>query len=416
MASGDSLNVTVTVGDSGRIIPDVEGIPSDVYMNYYCDTDDVITLDNEGVYTGVRVGSVHIDISGYSGYESVFDAEITINVFPDMSDATISNDSVTRYLTPVYTAKNKPSYSAGMATTINLSGDAFANVDDIFSIDDLDSDDVLKYTSSNSALKLEVSYAGDKLYILQNAAKQGSAELVITLFGKEFKVSYKSVKVGISDQSYLILKGKSHGLKVTGYTGDIVWKSSKPSVASVDENGNIKGLKTGNCIITAKCQDFYLGCAVSVTSSKLKNVTKRATYIGTHWKYSQPKRAVSGYYDCSSLVWRAYHEKAGLTFGTPYYPGNTTTESAWCKKHGKVLSGAMSSSKITKMKLNPGDIMFKSYKKKTKYKSTYHVEMFTGYICTSVNDNGKANYTAMWAARGLYYSTYQGYIVARPLK
>ena len=86
------------------------------------------------------------------------------------------------------------------------------------------------------------------------------------------------------------------------------------------------------------------------------------------------------------------------------------------KKNGKVLSGAMSDKKITGMKLNPGDIMFKSYKKKTKYKTTYHVEMFTGYICTSVEDNGKANYTALWAARGLYYSTYQGYIVARPLK
>ena len=415
-ASGEATTVTITLGDEGKIVPQFDGDVTAMRYDYYLDNDGVLSIDDQGNYKTLKPGTVFISITGYQGYEAAYNSNVTINVFPDMTNATLETDTVTVYKIPTYIAKNKPYYDALATTMIKLSGDAFINLDDLYGIDDYNANDILKYTSSNKSLKLSVTYEGDKIYILQEAAKAGKAEITVTLYGKEFKINYESVKAGISDQSYLLVKGKSHQIKVTGYKGDVVWKSSKPSVASVDENGKVKGLKTGNCIITAKCGDFYLGCAVSVTSSKLKKVTERATYIGTHWKYSQPKRAVNGYYDCSSLVWRAYHEKAGLTFGTPYYPGNTTTESAWCKKNGKVLSGAMSNKKITGMKLNPGDIMFKSYKKKTKYKTTYHVEMFTGYICTSVEDNGKANYTALWAARGLYYSTYQGYIVARPLK
>ena len=158
-----------------------------------------------------------------------------------------------------------------------------------------------------------------------------------------------------------------------------------------------------------------MGCAVSVTSSKIKKVCKRGTYIGTHWKYSQKKRTQSGYYDCSALVWKAYKKGAGFTFGDSHYPGTTDTESAWCKTHKKMVKGGYKYKNVEKMKLNPGDIVFKSTNPKKPYKTTYHVEMFTGYLCYGFDSNGKAMVTSLWAARGAGYGAEEGSLLARPM-
>lgn len=44
---------------------------------------------------------------------------------------------------------------------------------------------------------------------------------------------------------------------------------------------------------------------------------------GKNWKYSQAKRGQTGYYDCSSLVWKAYKPYTKINFGSAAYPGTT---------------------------------------------------------------------------------------------
>ena len=107
---------------------------------------------------------------------------------------------------------------------------------------------------------------------------------------------------------------------------------------------------------TAKIGDQRIGCAVSVTTAALKKVCARVTYIGTHWTYSQPKRAQNAYYDCSALVWKAYQPYSKINFGTSY-PGSTKSEAPWCRDHGKLMKGGFSYKKMQKMQLNPGDIV-----------------------------------------------------------
>ena len=416
--NNDNLSYTINVGDTGIITPDMTTVSNtdnnnSAYSTYYNSSDEeILTVDEFGNYQAINPGSTTVDISVYSkGYYysyKVFTATILFTVNMDMSNVTLSQDSICAYMFPsYYYAKNKPQYN-GVSTSIAINSE--------FPIDTYYSDDSFSYSCSNSKLDLNIYIENNTIYINQYSNVQGTGIITINIYGKIFTINYEVRKVGISDQSYLLPKKKTYKLTITGYEGDISWSSSNPKIATVDSNGKVKGKKIGNCIITAKIDDHYLGCAVSVTTTKLKKVTERATYIGTHWKYSQPKRARKGYYDCSALVWKAYKEKAKVTFVTPGYPGNTTSESAWCKKHGRMIKGGMTYKKFIKMQVNPGDIMFKSSNKKNKYGSTYHVEMFTGYICNYVDENGKGCFSPLWAARNSSYMWEDGSLLARPMK
>jgi len=114
--------------------------------------------------------------------------------------------------------------------------------------------------------------------------------------------------------------------------------------------------------VHSDCTELYLhrhtdlffeakvGCAVSVVSAKKVKTIRFAKMIGTKWKYSQPKRMQKGYYDCSSLVWKAYC-KMGKKIG-----GNYALVAAdlakWCKAHGKKITNAYTRNHIEKMKNN----------------------------------------------------------------
>ena len=81
-----------------------------------------------------------------------------------------------------------------------------------------------------------------------------------------------------------------------------------------------------------------------------------------------------------------------------------------------MLKGGMTYKKVSRMKLNPGDLLFKSTDMKKKYKDIYHVEMFTGYFCHYVEADGTACFSPIWAARGTFYSWEEGSLLGRPMK
>lgn len=235
--------------------------------------------------------------------------------------------------------------------------------------------------------------------------------------GKEFQVQADLQPVKRFVNSYLLAKGKTKKLSLSGYSGKITWSSTNPKVASVSRSGVVKGKTIGNVVITAKLEDQRIGCAVSVTTEALKKVCAKGTYIYENWKYSQPKRAQNGYYDCSALVWKAYHPYTKINFGTTYV-GCTATEAPWCRDKGKLMKGGFSTKKMQKMQMYPGDIVFKSSDPKHPYTTTTHVEMFTGYACTGYDYNGKPIVIDKWAARdpGYGYSFEEGSLWARPAK
>lgn len=426
---------SIYVGDTGTITPNLSFIEDQTALQYYTYSFDsnntnILTVDNNGLYTAINPGTVTVNVYVYSGdyYYSypIFTSSIQFTIGIDMTNVTLSTDTVVAYMYPEYYNKSKPYYSSPEANIL-INSDYVFNEYDYSDYDDYNDDynytnntessnTSFTYTCSNPMLGIEANISNNTIYIQQSTNTTGSGIITFNLYGKLFYVNYQCSKLDISKQSCLLVKGKKEQLTVTGYIGTIEWSSSNPSIATVDRNGKVKGKKIGNVIIKAKVGDHYLGCAVSVTKAKLKKVAERATYIGTHWKYSQPKRTQKGYYDCSALVWKAYKEKARLTFGSPYYPGVALTEAQWCRSHNKMIKGGMTYKKITKMQVNPGDLLFKSSDMKKKYADIYHVEMFTGYFCNSVNSDGSANFSPLWAARDSYYSFEEGSLLGRPMK
>lgn len=81
-----------------------------------------------------------------------------------------------------------------------------------------------------------------------------------------------------------------------------------------------------------------------------------------------------------------------------------------------MIKGGYSYKKVKKMQINPGDLVFKSTNLGDPYRTTYHVEMFTGYLCLGYDSKGKANVTSLWASRDPGYSAAEGSLLARPLK
>lgn len=155
----------------------------------------------------------------------------------------------------------------------------------------------------------------------------------ISICGEKFSFEVKEKAVKISGaSSSVIVKGKTKQLSVKGLPqtankSEIKWKSSSPSVISVNSKGKIKAKKIGNAIITVSYKgDVIAEYFFNSLSSKMKKVYTYATKLHKKGTYSQSKRMQKNYYDCSSFVWRSY-ANAGIYIGSKTYA--PTYEAIW---------------------------------------------------------------------------------------
>ena len=131
--------------------------------------------------------------------------------------------------------------------------------------------------------------------------------------------------------------------------------------------------------------------------------------------YSQPRRMSAGYYDCSSLVWRAY-KPYGYNFGTNLTAPVAASEAKYLSDRNKLISGAIGKANTQGLKLQPGDLLFEGGQANGRWGGIYHVEMFRGYAISSIDSDGKPVYMNTWVNRvdGCYgYGTANDY-VGRP--
>lgn len=412
----DSAVVQVHPADTGVLVPnyipdpaadDGEAIVYEYSIGWYSDSE-CITVDASGNYEALAVGEARVDIIGWDSQETeVYTAHVFFEIQVDMEQVKLQKTSLSGYLFPTYIYGDHVSYDdtefdVKVSSPIVLS-------------EDLPGIDV----SCKSATKDVYAYASlsdNLLHITVYAQKKCTAKLTVTIAEKKFALTIALKPVKISASSVLLERGKTKKLRLVGYSGAVTWSSSNQDAALVSKSGVVKGRKIGNAVITANAGGHKIGCAVSVTSAKLKKVCQRATYIGTNWKYDQNKRALSGYYDCSSLVWKAYKEYAGVNFGDSSYPGTTVTESAWCRDHKCLIKGGYTQKRVDKMLLQPGDLVFKSEDYANPYETTYHVEMFTGYTCIGYDEKGKPTVIPLWAARDAGYGAADGSLLARPVR
>lgn len=334
------------------------------------------------------------DEEDYYNYNSV-EAFYTVTVEPDMSKVQLKSSSQTKYVDKTGGYYEMPTY------TFSLNSDSVLDEDTVGTN--------FSCTSSNSKIRVYGELHDNKITL--EPSTMGSATVTVSIYGKKFKMKISTIAVSIKKNSLLMAKGKSQTLKLSGVSSGIKWSSTNKKVATVSSKGVVKGKKAGNAVIKAKVGNVLLGCAVSVVTDKRLKVINRAKQIAKTCTYSQPKRMQSKYYDCSSLVWKAY-SKYEQNFGSKSYAPVAADLALWCANRKKVIKDGITYDNTQKMKYNAGDLYFATGAPNGRYQGISHVEMISGYVCSGFDYNGKPIVEVDYVNRpaGKYY----GGLVGQP--
>ncbi len=140
------------------------------------------------------------------------------------------------------------------------------------------------WKSSNSAI------ASVNTYGKVTAKKAGTVTLTAKIRNAEAscKVTVNRTIISISKASASIERGEKLKLSASASNSSkIIWKSSKTSVASVDENGNVTGQKPGETVITAAADGSSASCRIKVKSPAVSlSKTRIALYRGRNFQLS----------------------------------------------------------------------------------------------------------------------------------
>lgn len=388
------------VGDTGQIFVDM-----DYNQNYYNTLDitytssnpKILTVDTNGTYKVIGSGKAYISIQvdyelsdrfdSFNSYGS-FNSTYGFNIYDDFSRTYLSKSSVTLYMPDGYSANVEIPF---------VNPPAFAYYD-------------YSFTSSNKKMNIDCSIDTVKKSLIISSYSTGTTSLTLTINGRIYIIKVSCKKVSINKTTALIVKGKKTTLKLKNYKAK-KWYSSNRKVATVSSKGTVKGKSKGNAVIYTVVNGQKIGCAVSVVTKKMKKVIAKAKKIAKG-KYSQAKRMQKNYYDCSSLVWRAYASQKIYLVDRHYAPVAANLCKGLIKKK---IKGGYSYKNFKKMKLRPGDLYCQGGAKNGRYKGIYHVEMFIGYRCIGFDGNSPI-LLPMWAARPDGYYFFDGDTIVRPRK
>ena len=154
------------------------------------------------------------------------------------------------------------------------------------------------------------------------AKKAGSANIVAEIKGKKMTcvIMVLANAPRLSTSAANLAVGRTLQLEVENYNGNIIWKSSKKSVATVTSKGKVKAKKKGTAKITAAINGKKLTCKISVEeepdsavaqASLSKYVRNSGAIVETNsnwllfWK---PRIRISNNSNGSINVWKDYNK------------------------------------------------------------------------------------------------------------
>lgn len=117
---------------------------------------------------------------------------------------------------------------------------------------------------------------------------------IILFVAADSTVTHAAAKLNMTNCT--LFAGDNAKLTVTGYKGYITWKSSKKSVASVDD-GQIWAKKAGKAVISAKCGSKTLKCSVTVLKDRKYSYENSNTLILSNGGIDSQKAQVGEMYD-----------------------------------------------------------------------------------------------------------------------
>ncbi len=316
-------------------------------------------------------------------------------VFPDMKKAKLNTSAIPKYL--------DTSGEEGGSLTLALSTQEGVKLPDM----DLTS------TDSHKSMKSTVRIRYGCVYV--NVTGAGTDTISFAVDGATFKLKVRGRSL---EPVYRLSAGQTKKLKVKGAKASLVtFTSDDPDVAEVTEDGSLITKTDGAAVILATYQGMTFGTVVNVASQEKIDAFNWARDYAAKSTYSQALRMTEGYYDCSSLVYRAYLQQ-GITLpslSTFWAPtaADLGQSLVTCKPSKKV--GATKDANLKKRLFQTGDLLFETGANNKRYKGIYHVEMFGGYTFAGVNADGSANILGTWASRkDGYYGAVDANFMCRP--
>lgn len=207
--------------------------------------------------------------------------------------------------------------------------------------------------------------------------KTGKTTLTIKADGKTIKHTIIVTNPSLKTSGTLLAPKKTTRIKLSGVCAqsNITYHSMKKSIATVSKTGVVKGQKCGTAKISIRADGNRFTFQVQVVPQRAIDACKTGYNIMYSSSYSQARRMSSGYYDCSSLVFRSYGCDTGLLGGIPSWAPTAASMASYMERTGKVISYRG----LNVSKLQPGDLIFyKAPYSNGRYKNIYHVSMYYG--------------------------------------
>lgn len=226
-------------------------------VTWESDAESVATVDNNGLVTAVAEGTATITVTTEDGGLTAT-CEITVNPALDPSTpvpvggVTLSFTSMTLNLnaTTRLTATVLPADAANKNVTWKSSVEGVATVDD-------------------NGLVTAVS-AGETTITVTTEDGEFTATCTVTVAEMALNYTSYNLSIGTAGTGTVKLVVSLGGEPVT----DVIWESSQNNVATVDDNGLVTAVGSGNATIRAKItvggNQITFNCNVTVTSSDVQ--------------------------------------------------------------------------------------------------------------------------------------------------
>ena len=237
--------VNIDIGDTKTINLKIDNISIDD-ISWESEDTSIATVDSNGNVTGIKEGKTYINIK--YGNKINERCEIIINDLEEESEKIILNES----------------------NIVILPG-TNENIDAIFNEEKIDNK--VEWTSSNPNVAT-VDNNGNIIGVQEGTTtitvktEDGSKEATCEVKVVDSIISV--TKVSFNDSSVKLKINESKKLAATVSPSNatnkaVTWSSSNTSVATVDNNGNVKGIKAGTATITVKTKDGNKTAKATVT-------------------------------------------------------------------------------------------------------------------------------------------------------
>ena len=240
----DKTSVTLNTTDTYSLIANVNPTDASNKSVTWNSSDAAIaTVDDNGVVTGIKVGTATITVTTVDGN---FTATCAVTILQPVTGVHLDKTAVTLNTTDTYTlvATVDPIDASNKSVTWNSSDAAIATVDD---------NGVVTGIKAGTATITVTTVDGDF-----------AATCAVTVLQPVTGISLDKTSVTLNTtETYTLVATVD---PVDASNKSVTWNSSDAAIATVDDNGVVTGIKAGTATITVTTVDgdFAATCAVTV--------------------------------------------------------------------------------------------------------------------------------------------------------